>query len=103
MILGDHKQEKKRNRKTNSPCWIGTSTLVTTLTILTDQLDWDINMVGHCTQTMAEKTSKTAAPPTNRTHASNKTQERSLPPKKEAEGQTPPHRRATAVRGQTPP
>jgi hypothetical protein len=56
MILGDHRQEKKRNGKTNSPSWIGTSTLVTALTILTDQLDWDINMAGHCTQTTAEKT-----------------------------------------------
>jgi hypothetical protein len=90
MIMGDHRQEKKRNRKTNSSGWIRTSTRVTALTILTGQLDWDINMAEHCTQTTTEKTSKTAAPPRNRTHASNETLERSPPPKKEAEGQTPP-------------
>jgi hypothetical protein len=56
MIIGDHRQEKKRNRKTNSSGWIRTSTRVTALTILTDQLDWDINMAGHYTQTTTEKT-----------------------------------------------
>jgi hypothetical protein len=28
-ILGDHRQEKKRNKKQDSPGWIGTSTRVT--------------------------------------------------------------------------